>query len=855
VTKPVHDENGRTTHEGGPILTPDQRIRVFVSSTLEELSEERAAVRRAIEGLHLAPVLFELGARPHPPRSLYRSYLDQSHIFVGIYWQRYGWVAPGMEVSGLEDEYLLAGSKPKLIYVKRPAPEREERLSELLERVRSSDDTSYKPFTTAHELTQLVADDLALLLTEAFLITPGTEPERQNRLRLPADPQSFIGRAAEVARLRELLAQDDVRVVTLTGPGGIGKTRLALRVGNEIESSFEEGAAFVGLAGVDDPERVPAAIAAAVELRDVGTESLREALRRDLADRSLLLVIDNAEHLTGVGELVADLLETAPRLKVLVTSRAPLRIRAEHEFEVPPLEENDCLRLFAERAAATRPGFVVDEQNAETIAAICARLDHVPLAIELAAARARLLSPEALLERLDRNLDILVARAQDLPERQRTLRSTIQWSHDLLDDDERGLFATTAVFVGSFSLAAVEAVHDGTSGADVLDLLASLVEKSLVRVDPVAGEPRFRLLTMIREFAREQLDQRADVEEVRERHAEFYRQLCVDVGGGAPGPHEVALARFSSDDDGEGQNLRAALTWFLEHARLDDAAEMGWVLWVPAWVNGQLDDGQRLARAALAAPGEMTDRSRARILLISGMFNMWKGDYEETLPPLREAIAMGEALGDDNIVGWATVGAAMAVGPIEGEAAAEELAHRALDLCRRSGDRWGESAALNALGWLLVGQERFDGNESIFEDTLSASEAAGDEQFAALAEVNLAEYRLHRGDIEGAAELLASSAARHRSLRSKYSVAYLLDAAARLAFLQDDAPRSAVLLAAAEHCRSAVGVGVWGSQLERRNALVDGLRSILGPEGCEVASNEGHQLGYFDALDLAIAGE
>jgi ATP/maltotriose-dependent transcriptional regulator MalT len=282
---------------------------------------------------------------------------------------------------------------------------------------------------------------------------------------------------------------------------------------------------------------------------------------------------------------------------------------------------------------------------------------------------------------------------------------------------------------------------------------------------------------------------------------------------------------------------------------------MGWVLWVPAWVNGQLDEGQRLAHAALTAPGEMTDRSRARILLISGMFNMWRGDYEQTLPPLREAIALGEALGDEKIVAWATVGAAMAVGPIEGEAATEELARRALDLCRRTGDTWGASAALNALGWLLVSQERFDGNEAVFDDTLAAAEAAGDEQFAGLAEVNLAEYRLHRAELDAAAQLLASSATRHRSLRSKYSVAYLLDAAARLALRQGATMRSAVLLSAATHLRDTIGVGVWGSQLQRRDALVDRVRSTLGREAYEHAWSEGQRLGYFEALDqVSVSG-
>ena len=222
------EEDGRYV---AAILTPDQRVRVFVSSTMEELAEERVAVREAVDRMHLSPVLFELGARAHPPQSLYRSYLDQSHIFVGIYWERYGWVAPDMNVSGLEDEYLLSGDKPKLMYIKRPAPEREPRLNELLDRIRSDDEVAYKSFHDADELERLVLDDLSLLLSEAFLVEPtaGAPRETTRRFTLPGDTTTFVGREAELAEIGELLARDDVHVVTLTGPGGIGKTRLALK--------------------------------------------------------------------------------------------------------------------------------------------------------------------------------------------------------------------------------------------------------------------------------------------------------------------------------------------------------------------------------------------------------------------------------------------------------------------------------------------------------------------------------------------------------------------------------------------------------------------------------------------------
>ncbi|MFN8052587.1 MAG: DUF4062 domain-containing protein [Acidimicrobiales bacterium] len=847
------DATAGADEESAAILTPDQRVRVFVSSTMEELATERVAVREAVEGMHLSPVLFELGARAHPPRSLYRSYLDQSHVFVGIYWERYGWIAPTMEVSGLEDEYLLAGEKPKLMYVKRPAPGREPRLEALLDRIRADDDVAYKAFGDAEELEALVTDDLSQLLSEAFLVVPvagGAPATRRQRFTLPVEANAFVGRADEVAALAELLARPDVRLVTLTGPGGIGKTRLALKVAATVAPAYEEGAAFVALAAVDEPS-VVGAIATAVGLRDSSGPSVA-SLAADLATRSLLLVIDNFEHVMGAADVIAELLEAAPGVRVVVTSREALRLQAEHEFPVPPMAVDDSVGMFVARATAVRPDFRIDDSNRDVVERICRRLEGVPLAIELAAARTKLLAPEALLERLDHRLDFLVGGARDLPERQRALRRTIEWSYELLDEEERRLFDDLGAFVGSFSLAAAEEVVGDGSDVDVLDLLASLVDKSLLRVEATASEPRFRMLEMIAEFARARLAERDDADEVGERHARCFHDVAIRVGEGTVGGDQHHWLRvLGGEDDGEVGNVRAALAWYLTHDRLDDVADMAWALWVPAWINGRIDEGRRTARAALAARGEMSERSRARLQIVLGMFEMWAGNHEASVESLRSGVAIGEALGDDSLVATAMLAESMTAGPVDGETRSEELAEETLAIYRRLGDTWGEAAALNVLGWLYVAQERFDGHEDVFERTLSTSVAAGDEQFSAMAEVNLAEYRLHEGDVEGAAALLASCIDRHRSLRLVYSVAYLLEAIARLVAHQGDPARAARLLGAAAQMRESVGVSVWGSQLLRRDRFVDEVRAALGATDYDAAVAAGRLLCYADALDEA----
>ncbi len=579
------------------IRTPDQRLRVFVSSTLGELADERLAVRRAVERLRLTPVMFELGARPHPPRDLYRAYLDQSDVFVGIYWQRYGWVAPGEDASGLEDEYRLAHRLPQLLYIKEPAPDREAALATLLRRIRDGDGASYRRFSTAEALEELVAQDLAVLLSERFDVarrrTDMTPP-----VTLPALLTPTVGRRDEVESVVELL-EGSARLVTLTGPGGVGKTRLALEVAHVVAGRPGADVAFVPLAGVSSSALVMAAVADRLGVRGATGLSPFDSLVDALRERPVTLVLDNLEQVVAVGPELVRLLEQVPGLQVIGTSRQALRVVGERDVAVGPLgvpgegaslEEvlrSPAVELLVERARARGLTLHLDGERAAAVAALCRRLAGLPLAIELVVPRLRFYRPAELLDRLGSPLD-LAAAGEDLPSRQRTLRATLMWSHALLDDSERTLFARLAVFAGGATLEGVEAVCADTGGS-VEQPLAGLLDKSLLRVDdpPSGGEPRIQMLEPIRDFAREQLEALGGTEELGRRHQEYVAELGRRARPFLCGPRQREWAdRF----DAERADVRAAISTGLEAGDVDTVLRLTWDTLVYYYVRDALDE-------------------------------------------------------------------------------------------------------------------------------------------------------------------------------------------------------------------------------------------------------------------------
>jgi predicted ATPase len=389
---------------------------------------------------------------------------------------------------------------------------------------------------------------------------------------VPTPLTSFVGRERELAALTTLARRDDVRLVTLTGPGGVGKTRLALRAADLLAPAFADGAAVVELASVADPDLVAPAVARALGITDAGERPLAARLAGALRNRSLLLVLDNFEQVVDAAPAVAALLASCRGLKVLATSRAPLRISGEQDVPVPPLglpeasapldrlAEAEAVRLFVARARAADPAFVLTAEDGRAIASICARLDGLPLAIELAAAKTRLLPPSALLARLESRLPLLAGGPREAPARLRTMRDAIAWSHDLLSAEDRALYRRLAVFVGGFTLAAVEAIAVGLAG-DALVGVEALADQSLVRrIEVVAGEPRFAMLETVREFGLERLAESGEHDAVRDAHAAWCLALAE-----AAAPDLIAgrdLVRWLSRLDAELDNLRAALAWF-----------------------------------------------------------------------------------------------------------------------------------------------------------------------------------------------------------------------------------------------------------------------------------------------------
>lgn len=819
----------------GPVIrTPDQLLRVFVSSTLGELAAERRAARGAIEQLHLAPVMFELGARPHPPRKLYRSYLEQSDVFVGIYGDRYGWIAPGEEISGLEDEYRLADPRmPKLIYLK-ASTSREERLAALIKRIQVDDGASYVTFSTEDELRAHLVNDLATLLAERFQtveedtrVASAVVPEASPvYAQVPPPYTPIVGRGTEIDELSAMVDDPHARVVTIVGPGGIGKSRLAIEVALRTGPHFADGVAFVALENVSDEKLLLPSLAKALGMGESGEAPIEDRLPTALARRPVLIVLDNFEQLVNAAPVLVRLYAAAPEATFLVTSRAVLRIRGERVYELgglslgsladrvsarPPTvaeaSRSEAVQLFVERARAARGDFDLSPANVAAVVGICQQLEGSPLAIELAAPRVRALPPQNILKRLDRPLEVLRSAARDVPERQRTLQATIEWSCRLLTPAQRDLLADLSVFAPGFTYEAVEALGAGRPWAGrELEDLAALVDNSLLKQQSQTDMPVFTIPATVRQFAEHLLEERGDHEVLRAAHTRYYTDLARRMRPQLSGAGQVeAAARLEL----EVPNLRQSMQYSVALGTPDDAGDLAWALLVFWWFGGHFGQVRVRMQELLAQQGANAgEHTRAVAGFLISWVDMWHRPSAEVAVSFDEARRLFARTGDVSGEALATACAAFTRSSLPGSdvgACRADLAH-AVELFESVGDAWGAALALVGLGRVesVLGEE-----EQSAESYLRAGRVArehSDVLATLITDHHIGRVQLFGGRIEEAERTFAASVHLSASLSLEGGICDGLEGLSAIAALRGEDERAGLMAGAAAALRQRLAL-------------------------------------------------
>jgi predicted ATPase/class 3 adenylate cyclase len=675
---------------------------------------------------------------------------------------------------------------------------------------------------------------------------------------LPTPQTAFVPRDRELGDIKKMVREH--RMVTMTGPGGTGKTRLAVQASWDLRDDFEDGVFAVFLAGLADPELLPAAVAQALRVRQQGLTPIWETVKEYLAGKRMLLYLDNFEHLLPAASYVGELLAATGRLHVLVTSRAALRLAAEQEYPVPSmtlpgpddlssldaLSHSEAVALFVQRARLVNPAFELTEANAAAVAEICVKLDGLPLAIELAAARIRLLELHELARRLHDSLALLTGGARDLPARQQTLRNAIAWSYDLLDERERSLFRRVGVFAGGFTLDAMEAL----SGEDALDGLEQLVAQSLLKTEFGETATRYWALESVRQFADELLEKSAEAAEVHTAHAEFFASLAEGAQPELQGPKQLEWLQLLDHDN---DNLRAAMSWSLASGRNDLAARLGWGLWMFWWLHGHQEEGRRAMEALLEK--NLTEGERTIALDIAGAMALVQGDHQASIAFLKDAIALARKNSDYPRLafGLHTLGLAALNGPdLE---TAQASFQEALPMFMAAGDDLMVSGLRTHLGTVALIQGDLDGAEASMTEGLRLARKVGDNVSTYFALYNLAQVALSRGDFETATPLLAEGLALAGEVQDQTNLAYYLEGWSIVLGARGEAERSARLMGASQHLREAAAVATYNYLTPSRplyERTMAAVRDQMGSEQFDRAIAEGRAMSLQEAVAYAL---